>query len=182
MKTQPSATNSSQADSQASEGRTMYQEKLYQEGMVAGIIGAVTIAIWFLILDTVKGRPLYTPTVLGTVLFRRREGFASLENLPVSSEMVLMYTWVHGLVFCIIGMAASRLLALAEQNPDYGFGILLFFVIFEVGFLAIAMALADPVLQALAWPAVLLGNLLSAAAMGAYLLRKHPGILTKIRP
>ena len=32
--------------------------------------GAATIAIWFAVLDVVSGRPLYTPTVLGTALFR----------------------------------------------------------------------------------------------------------------
>jgi len=44
--------------------------KLYQEGIVAGLIGAATVAIWFFIADAINGRPLYTPTVLGTALFR----------------------------------------------------------------------------------------------------------------
>jgi hypothetical protein len=30
--------------------------------------------------------------------------------------MVLLYTWVHGMVFCVIGGIASKLLALAERN------------------------------------------------------------------
>jgi hypothetical protein len=38
------------------------------------------------------------------------------------------------------------------------------------------MLFAEPVLQALAWPAVLLGNLLAAAAMGFTLWRWHPGL------
>ncbi len=154
--------------------------RLYREGIVAGVIGAATIAIWFLILDTISGRPLYTPTVLGTALFRRAEGLASLENLPVSIEMTLMYTWVHGLIFCVIGGVASRLLALAEQNLNIGFGILLFFVVFEFGFVIAASVFAEGVLGALAWPAVLLGNLLAAAAMGGYFWRRHPHLT--IRP
>src|SRR5437867_3281646 len=40
------------------------------EGLVAGLIGAATIAVWFFILDLLKGRPFYTPSVLGTVVFR----------------------------------------------------------------------------------------------------------------
>ena len=97
--------------------------KLYQEGIVAGIIGAATIAIWFLILDAINGRPLYTPTILGTALFKGGEGLASPEGLAVNLDVVLMFTWVHGLVFIIIGGVASRLLGLAEHNPNIGFGI-----------------------------------------------------------
>ncbi|MBI1892904.1 MAG: hypothetical protein HYS14_02160 [Candidatus Rokubacteria bacterium] len=154
--------------------------RLYQEGLVAGVIGAATIAVWFLILDTIEGRPLYTPTVLGTALFRRGAGLASPEALPFSFEMVLMYTWVHGLVFCVVGGIVSRLLAVAEQKLDLGFGILLLFVVFEFGFVAAAMVVAEPILHALAWPAVLVGNLLAAAAMGLYFWRRHPHL--RIRP
>jgi len=154
--------------------------RLYQEGIVAGVIGAATIAVWFLLLDTIEGRPLYTPTVLGTALFRRGAGLVSPGALPVSFEMVLMYTWVHGLVFCVVGGIVSRLLAVAEQKLDLGFGILLLFVVFEFGFIAAAMVVAEPILHALAWPAVLVGNLLAAAAMGLYFWRRHPHL--RIRP
>lgn len=154
--------------------------RLYLEGIVAGLIGAATIAIWFLILDTINGRPLYTPTVLGTALFRRGEGLASPESLPISFEMTLMYTWVHGLIFCVIGGIASRLLALAEKNLNLGFGILLFFVVFEFGFVVAAFVFAEAILRALTWPAVLIGNLLAAAAMAGYFWRCHPHL--QIRP
>ncbi len=39
---------------------------VYLDGLIAGIIGAAVIAIWFLFLDTVSGLPFYAPTVLGT--------------------------------------------------------------------------------------------------------------------
>ena len=32
--------------------------RLSQEGMVAGLLGAATIAVWFLLLDALAGRPL----------------------------------------------------------------------------------------------------------------------------
>ncbi len=160
--------------------RSAELSKVYQEGVAAGIVGATTIAIWFLILDTINGRPLYTPTVVGTALFRHGAGLASPESLPVSLDMVLMFTWVHGLVFAMLGGAASRLLAFAERNPNIGFGILLFFVVFEFGFLAAAWMFAEPVLHALAWPAILIANLLAASAMGGYFRLRHPNL--RIRP
>jgi hypothetical protein len=149
---------------------------LYGEGIVAGVIGAATVAVWFLILDTINGRPLYTPTVLGTALFRRGAGLESLETLPVSLEMVLMFTWVHGLAFAAIGGVASRLLGMAERNPSLGFGVLLLFVVFEAGFTVTAMLFAQPVLKALTWPAILVANLLAATAMGLWFRWRHPAL------
>jgi hypothetical protein len=150
---------------------------IYVEGIVAGIIGAATIAVWFFVLDIFSGRPFYTPTVLGTALFRHGVGLDEPQALPISLEMVLLYTWVHGLAFCVIGGLAAKLLALAEGNLNVGFGILLFFVIFEFGFVAIAFIFAEPILQLLAWPTVLVGNLLAAVAMATYFWRRHPNMI-----
>jgi hypothetical protein len=149
-------------------------EGITQEGLVAGVLGAAVIAIWFLILDSVAGRPLHTPTILGTAIFRSGAGLASPGTVPVSLEMVVLYTWVHALVFCVIGGIAARLLAVAERQPNAGFGILLLFVVFEFGFLFVTLLFAEPVLHALTWPAILGGNLLAALAMGAYFWRRHP--------
>jgi hypothetical protein len=51
---------------------------------------------------------------------------------------------------------------------------LLLFVIFEFGFIAAALLIAEPILRALTWPAVLVGNLLAAGAMTVYFWRHHP--------
>jgi len=146
----------------------------YSEGIVAGLIGAATVAVWFLIVDLINGRPLYTPTVLGTAVFRQGAGLDSPETLAISFEMVLLFTWVHALVFAAIGGVAAHLLAFAERTANVGFGIVLLFVIFEFGFVAATTVFAEDVLASLAWPAVLVGNLLAAAAMGAYFWRRHP--------
>jgi hypothetical protein len=149
------------------------RSKTYKEGFVAGLIGAATIAVWFLILDAIQGRPLYTPTVLGTALFRGSAGLTSPESLASSFEIALWFTWVHGLVFIVIGSAASWLVRLAARDPNYGFGILLLCVVFEFGFISVSMLFAQDVLRALAWPAILVGNVLAAAAMAWYFWQRH---------
>jgi hypothetical protein len=169
MTTQPGATTAAPATTAGSD-----TARLYQEGIIAGIIGAATVAAWFLVVDVINGRPLYTPTVLGTALFRRGAGLAAVETLPVSMEMVLMFTWVHGLAFAAIGGVVSRLLGMAERNPSIGFGILLLFVVFEFGFTIAAMLFAAPILKVLTWPSVLVANLLAAATMAAYFWLRHP--------
>ena len=147
--------------------------RLYQEGLIAGLVGAATVALWFLIVDSIQGRPLYTPTVLGTALFGR--GAPWSESAP-DLGMVLMFTWVHGLAFVVIGGVVARLLALAERQPSAGFGILMLFVFFEFGFIAAAMLFAAPVLRALAWPLILVANLLAAGTMGGYFWLRHPNL------
>src|SRR5207247_5883469 len=146
--------------------------------MSAGVIGAATVALWFLVLDTAAGRPFHTPTVLGTALFRRG-AMASPETLPVSLEMVGMFTWVHTLVFAALGGLAARLLGMAERNPSWGFGLILLFVVFEFGFVAAAQLFAAPVLRVISWPSVLVANLLAATAMSAYFWWRHPGLVVR---
>lgn len=148
---------------------------VYEQGFVAGAIGAAVVALWFLAVDAVNGRPLFTPNVLGTALFR---GIGtSATEIPISFEMVFVFTWVHLLVFLVIGLGASLLLDLAERNRNFGFGIVLLFVVFEFGFVALCTLVAEPVLDALTMPLVLLGNLFAAAAMGAYFWRRHPRLV-----
>ncbi len=146
---------------------------VYLEGMRAGLVGASIIALWFLLVDTVAGRPFYTPAVLGSALFRGGAGLDSSGTIQPTLELVAGFTWVHYLVFLLIGVGAARLMALAERNPSLGFGIVLFFAVFEFGFLLASMIFAEGVLQRLAWPAVVVGNLLAAAGMGWVLWRGH---------
>ena len=143
------------------------------DGIVAGVIGAATVALWFLVLDTLAGRPFFTPTVLGTALFRRGAGLEAPQTLPVSLEMVGMFTWVHALVFVTLGGVASYLLAAVEKRPSLGFGLLLLFVVFQAGFTVAAMVFAAPVLTTIGWIAILTANLLAASAMAVYLGWRH---------
>ena len=146
---------------------------VYVQGVVAGLIGAATIALWFFILDLYNGRPFYTPNVLGAAL-SLSEAARDPATAPTSMEHILFYSWIHVLVFCVIGGLASKLLSLAERDLHFGFGILLLFIIFEFGFVFAAMVFAEPILRALSWPAVLAGNLLAAGAMALYFWRHHP--------
>jgi len=146
------------------------------DGIIGGLLGAATIAVWFLLVDAINGRPLYTPTLLGTALFRYGNGGPALDTLPLSVEMVLMYTAVHALIFAALGGLASRLLAIAERYPEVGFGILVLFVVFEFAVTVSPILFAAPVVRALTWPAILVANLLATAAMAGYLWHRHPGL------
>lgn len=146
------------------------------DGIVAGLIGASTVAVWFLVLDTLAGRPFYTPTVLGTALLKRGTTLEAPAALPASLEMVGMFTWVHALVFIALGGAASYLLAGVERRPSLGFGLLLLFVVFQAGFTVAAAVLAPNVIAIVGWIPIMTANLLAACAMAAYLGWRHRGM------
>ena len=172
MTTPLTETTSAWPPGQASEALT-----LYQEGMRAGTWGAATMSLWFLFLDVLVGHPLSTPHVLGTALFTGGGGLVPPAHVEFSLGIVIAFTGLHWLAFALIGGLASRLLGLAEHNPNLGFGVLLLFVLFEGGFLGGTLMFAEPVLHALAWPSVLVGNLFAAMAMGGYLWRRHSSMV-----
>jgi hypothetical protein len=144
------------------------------DGLLAGLAGGLVIAAFFFAYDAFQGRPFYTPTVLGAAVFHSGAGLESPGTITPTLDVVLPFTWLHLLVFCIIGGVASYLLSIAERNPNYGFGVVLLFALFECGFVFASQMFAESVLDALAWPAVLMGNLLAATAMAAVLWRRHP--------
>ncbi len=134
-----------------------------REGVVAGVIGAAVVAFWFLILDAVGGDPLRTPRFLGTVVLQQTD--------PVGA--ILAYTIVHGIVFILFGIAGAFLLSGAEERLVLLLPLVILYVAFEFFFFAVMLILARWVLDELAGWAVVLGNLLAAAAMLTYYFKKH---------
>jgi hypothetical protein len=143
------------------------------EGFVAGLIGAGGVALWFLIVDGIEGRPFYTPALLGSAVFW---GLRDPAQVQVAVPAVIGYTLIHVIAFWLIGTIAAGLAALIDSVPSTLFLAVVFFAIFEVGFYLLVAVLAEPLLGHLAWTNVAIGNALSAAGMGYYLWRMHPHI------
>jgi hypothetical protein len=178
MESEPITTVQHPATTAAYRGDTRLNiAALLPEIIIAGCIGAATIALWFLILDVIAGRPLYTPTALGTAFFQQSLEPIVLENLQVSIKAVFNYSMFHGFAFFVMGLIASLILTLAGKEIAVPMGVMLMFVLFvglEFGFrLARAMLFPQNFQLTLGWNQILIGNLLAAAAMGIYLIRRH---------
>ena len=142
-----------------------------REGLIAGFLGATSVALWFLILDTIAGRPFHTPAILGTALL----GVLG----PVGSEgtitRVIVYTIFHYGVFALAGMLLVAVAHRAQVESSVLAGFLILFVAFEIGFYGLTALLSQrELLGDLAWYQIGIGNLLAAGAMGTYLWRRHP--------
>ena len=146
---------------------------ILREGVIAGIIGASCVAVWFFIIDLVAGRPLFTPTTLGDALFTLL-GSGHQVTLPPAVAIVT-YTIIHYAAFIVVGIAVSDVIAWSGREPALLLGFVILFVAFEVGFYGFAALLqhASP-LGELAWSQVMAGNVIAAASMGVYIWRAHP--------
>lgn len=148
------------------------EHSLAREGLVAGFLGATSVALWFLIVDSVAGRPLHTPALLGLGLFSIF-GPASGDSVMAT---VLGYTIFHYAAFTLAGIIAVMVVHRAEQEPSVLVVFMLLFIIFELGFYGIAAILAETQLGRLAWYQVAAGNVVAALVMGVYLWRRHPAL------
>ncbi|HXG16664.1 MAG TPA: hypothetical protein VNK50_10465 [Calidithermus sp.] len=137
---------------------------------MAGLLGALVVALWFLVTDTLAGRPLETPAVLGHALFHGLR--APLTGGP-SAALVLGYTVVHGLAFVAFGIVAAAVIAASEREPALVIAVVILFACFETFFLGVVGVLGTAVKDALAWWKILLANFLAAAVMLWYFLLRH---------
>jgi len=144
-----------------------------REGVAAGLIGAATVALWFLIYDVGRGRPLFTPALLGTAIFY---GVSSPAGLPIAAGPVIGYTIVHVLAFIGFGIVAACMMVASEREPAIVVAFVTLFGIFEVFFFVVLRTLSQQTLGALGWWAILTGNFLAAIGMLWFLVRGHPDL------
>jgi len=149
----------------------MVARSVIREGLIAGVIGAIAVAGWFLLVDLIAGRPMSTPDVLGTALLdvfgpRGSEG---------SFAHIVTYTIFHFGVFAVVGILISLVVHRAEEQPAILALGLVLFIIIEMGFYGLTAIVSNSgLLGTLAWYQVGAANLLAAVLMGYYMYKKHP--------
>ena len=147
------------------------RHSIVRDGIVAGVLGATAVAIWFLGVDMVYAHAFRTPEALGRGLLR-------LFGPPGTEGMmtfVIGYTIFHFAAFIAAGLFVSVIVHCAQTSPTVLAGAMLLFVAFEIGFYGLSAALQEsPILGALGWAQVGTGNLVAALVMGTYMWRTHP--------
>jgi hypothetical protein len=144
-----------------------------REGIIAGVIGAAVVAVWFLVFDLARGKPLLTPGLLGAWVFY---GVTSPVGLTPSFGPIAGYTLIHGLAFVAFGVIAASIMAASDQEPKLFIAFIILFACFEACFFAVVGAISQSMLGALVWWAILVGNLLASVAMLGFLLRAHSAL------
>ena len=145
-----------------------------REGILAGALGATAIAVWFLIVDSVSGRPLYTPDLLG-------RGLISILGKPPAmpdtmATHVLGYTLFHYAVFALVGIIVAWIVHQSARTPAVLAGFLVLFVMIEAGAYELAGLLTESPFGGLAWYQIFLANLLAVSLMGWFMWSRHPDL------
>src|SRR2546428_10260599 len=79
-------------------------------GVVGGLLAGLTVALWFLLVDSLAGRPFHTPAVLASALSRQ-------DITTPSFRLVAAYTVVHFAVFALLGVAMAGAIAALRMPP-----------------------------------------------------------------
>src|SRR5206468_11207089 len=92
----------------------MQLTRILREGFVAGCLGAAAVALWFLIVDTINGRPFFTPAMLGSAVFW---GAHDPSGVVIEYSRIIGYTMIHVSAFVVVGCIAAALAADVEGAP-----------------------------------------------------------------
>lgn len=152
--------------------------RVLENGFLCGALGALVVAVWFLILDVIQGRPFFTPSLLGSVVFSG----ASAERVDsVSVVMVFAYSGLHGMLFVAWGTAIALLFSQLEKRPAVGVFLVVLFVLSEAVIFGLEVTIVPRLVGSLGAVQVGVANLLAAAVMFWFLLLRHPGVIDRLK-
>ena len=148
-----------------------------REGIVAGFLGGSVVAVWFLLYDAIRLRPLHTPALLGAAVL---QGLRNPDLLIPRLDVVVGYTIFHFAVFAFFGIAVAAFLMGAEREPRILLGLFVLFLCFQIFFFGFLQALDALLAGELPWWNVAIGNLLASVAMITYFFLGHRTLGTRL--
>lgn len=84
-------------------------------GIEAGLLGGLAVVAVFLVRDVLAGEPLWTPSILGTLLL---EGSDAVRMAEPSRGAAAFYNAIHFVLWMLGGFAATRALRRVEIEPS----------------------------------------------------------------
>jgi len=148
------------------------------EGLVAGLIGYVTVVALFGVVNLMSGEALFhTAALLGSALFF---GVRNATDVVAGPGPIIAYNGVHILASLVIGLGAAWLIFQTEKNRPLWFMV---FFIFLAGFIysvALVGVLTAEVTQLLTWQAIVLANIAAGLTAGGYLWWRHRRLFVEL--
>ena len=151
----------------------MREHSVARHGIVAGVLSATSVAAWFLLTDTLSGRPFFVPAGLGRNFLQ----LLRAEPSPGVILPVVVYTIFHYAVFIVVGIIAAAVANRSRRDASVLAGAFLFFVVIEGAFFGFAAFIsATTIIGAGAWFQIGIANLIAVVVMGVYLWRAYPHV------
>jgi len=152
--------------------------RIIADGVMAGLLGGLIIALWFLIFDAANGHPLQTPGLLAAALLHGSRTPVALSG--TAWTLVSEYTLAHFAVFALLGAIGALLIDGAERHPELFGTLLIFTIAFEVFFIALIMLAGPAAAAAMPWWKIIAGNLMATAGMLGFFLWRQPVLARNI--
>jgi hypothetical protein len=154
----------------------LQEHSTVREGLVAGLLGATTVALWYFVFDMAAGKPFHTPNALGKVFFR---GDLEPGVRDIVPQVVAGYTVLHLVIFALAGVGLTLLVHLAARNLALRMGLWMGLVVAFAFFVGLTYMLTTATGERVPLWSVAGGSLLAVAAMGWYLWRRHPRLASE---
>jgi hypothetical protein len=155
-----------------------------REGLIVGGIAYFAVAAFYAAFDLLAARgPLFTVDLLGKAVFQGLRDPSVLE-LPIQPDVsaIAKYNVLHLVISLIIGLIVTGLVELCERRPSQArlvlFTLVAGFVVTIVG----VGLLTSPIRLLVPWWSIVVANALAVMLAGAYLLRRRPGIWSRLSP
>ena len=142
-----------------------------REGMAMGVLGAVVVALWYLLVDLLAGRPLHTMSVLGRILL---QGDVNPGPRAVDAGAVAGFGLLHLAVFVLLGIGLTLMAHLAARNIALRMGVWLGLVVSFLFATGLVFMLNTSTANRLPLWEVLGGGVLGVGTMAWRLWRRHP--------
>ncbi|MGE4609157.1 MAG: hypothetical protein AAEJ52_20685, partial [Myxococcota bacterium] len=148
--------------------------ELMIDALYSGVIGGSAVAAFFLVVDLFDRQPLFTPSLIGSVLFY---GAAAEDVTGMHAGAVAYFSLVHIVAFAALGAVVSLIVHEVELHARHPIEVLLVvFVIIEVAFFAVAPLAMPGVIARLGTVRVGIANLLAAGSMALFFVLYHHSV------
>jgi hypothetical protein len=148
-----------------------YRDRLYRDlcdGVIAGLLGAGSIMILFLVSDALLFRPLATPDFLAQTFLGQESHAADIAG-RLRIIRIVMFTVLHLAAFMFLGIVLAEVLRITGFRSTLLRGGLYGATVCSIVF-GVSLHLSGTEVSARpGWAAVLLGNFVAGVVMGGYL-------------
>lgn len=153
-----------------------------REGLLIGLLAYAAVAVFYAGFDLLASRGAwFTVNMLGSaVLYGLRDPGVLQYPVELNLAAIFGYNAIHFFLSLGIGITVVALVDQAERFPERRRAVLFVIVAgFFVTILAVGF-LSRPIRPVLPWWSIVAANSAAVVIAGAYLLRKHPGVVARL--
>lgn len=152
--------------------------QVLEQGLVAGVLGHIVVAVIFALANLFAGRPLlHTPALLGASMYY---GLTDPSLLEIRAAYVFAYNGTHLLMFMVLGIVGAWLTMIADRGWQLWYLATFFFMFVAFHIFGMVQLLALPVRSAFSGIALWVAGLFATVVMAGYFVATHPRLRAQL--